>query len=443
MKKITARDPENLKFFHFLSCFFFPVAFIIRALDAVNTFFYARNDLDALLIAVLLAYFTAATAFTLKKFKPLSILWMILADVFMVLSMFINVSASIKANAPVEDYSANMGILLARLVFTIYSVIYILKRKSLFAKDYEAKKAMEEASFDTESFSEKKTKVSEFILWPVLTVIAYMFLYDWSSTLASEIYYVFPPIQKLLDFPFPTEVPMETAYSAFVLAIYVCLTIVACYVLKKAEIFTLDELNLTKKNKRILPFIIATVAGIIIVLLIALFQMKVYGSAIKVTKLFPRVRYTIICGFFYYLFVGINEEFLFRGFLLNFFLKKKKVVLGVLVSTLAFDLMHFVTGAYDEFRAFVFLFFLGLFEAMLYLLTKNIWLCAGVHFGYDWAVTHLIEMRFIATKNSFSFLTKLQKWTITTSISVVFLFFTIILFVIYMKRRHSSPVNLE
>lgn len=452
MSKITSRDSENLKFFHFLSGFFFPVFFVLRVLAASNMLFYDRSNLNALLIAVPLAYFSGAAAFTLKKFKPLSILWVILSDIFMTLNILIPISAAINANAPVTEFSTELGILVARIVFTVYSVIYLLRRKNLFAKDFEARKAMEASEAVSDEASDvpseepapkAKKKVGKYILAPFLAIGGYSLSVDWSNNLLNELCYLFPPMQKLLAFPFPTAAPLETARTAFVMAIFTCLTFIACHALKNGGVFTLKELNISKDKKKLLPFIISTVIGIIFVLFIALFQMKVYGSALKVNKLFPRVWYAIISGFFYYLFVGITEEYIFRGFLFNFFAKKKKVILGVIVSTLTFDLMHFLTGAYDEFRAFVFLFFFGLFEAMLYLYTENIWWSAGVHFGYDWAVTHLIEMRFIANKNSFFFLTKLQKWTITTSVSVVYFLFTIVVFILYLRKRkkHEEAVG--
>lgn len=453
MVKITSRDSENLIFYHFLASFFFPVFFIIRIFAAINLLVYDRSNLNACIIAVALVYFSGATAFCLKRFKPLSIHWMTVSNILMTVNILFPISSAIKAKAPIEEYAPNLILLAIRIAFTVFCLIYMLRRKSLFVSDFEAKEMMEEALKEVEEEPEevsevislkeeppvkKKKNIGKYILWPVLTVLGYSLISDWGSNLTNELYYFLPPLQKLLDFPFPTEAPLENAYSTLCILIYASLAFMSCFTLKKAGVFTLEDLSLSKEKKKLLPFILATVAGIILVVFIALFQMKVYGSALKPNKLFPRVIYAISCGGLYYMGVGMAEEILFRGMLLNLFVKKKKIILGVLISNLCFVGLHFLTGVYDEWRAFVFLFFLGLLLSMIFIYTNNLWICMGVHYGYDWAVTHLIEMRFIANKNSFFFLTKLYKWPLTISISAVSFFFTVVLFVLYLLKQKKA-----
>lgn len=95
------------------------------------------------------------------------------------------------------------------------------------------------------------------------------------------------------------------------------------------------------------------------------------------------------------LFVGITEEMVFRGWLLNAFIGKdcrnrKKMRLAVIVNSVMFLLIHFPvwihSGVFiEEFRSFGFLSILilsGIF-GWTFIKSKNIWIPVALHMWWD------------------------------------------------------------
>lgn len=95
------------------------------------------------------------------------------------------------------------------------------------------------------------------------------------------------------------------------------------------------------------------------------------------------------------LFVGIFEEFLVRGFVLNVLLEKLKnngfrgKIKAIAISSLLFGLIHFL-NLFSEpqmlnatIAQFFYSVFIGVFLGALYLRTGNIWVVAFYHFIYD------------------------------------------------------------
>jgi len=98
----------------------------------------------------------------------------------------------------------------------------------------------------------------------------------------------------------------------------------------------------------------------------------------------------------YMLLIGIFEEFLCRGVILNSMLKKwgdskNGMIKAVIWSSLIFGLAHLVNlfGAPDMVIAtisqVIYATFLGIFFAAIYIRTRNIWVVASLHALFNWA----------------------------------------------------------
>ena len=90
------------------------------------------------------------------------------------------------------------------------------------------------------------------------------------------------------------------------------------------------------------------------------------------------------------LFVGITEEAVFRGWLLNSMLGEKKKWVPVLVTSVMFLLIHFPVWIHDgvfidNFRNFSFLspFVLGIIWGWTFIKSKSIWIPISLHMYWD------------------------------------------------------------
>jgi hypothetical protein len=80
--------------------------------------------------------------------------------------------------------------------------------------------------------------------------------------------------------------------------------------------------------------------------------------------------------------VGWNEELLSRGYHLQTLASGLGLPLGVILSSLGFGLLH-IGNPNATWAAPAGIFFAGLFLALAYLLTRQLWLSVGLHIGWN------------------------------------------------------------
>jgi len=90
----------------------------------------------------------------------------------------------------------------------------------------------------------------------------------------------------------------------------------------------------------------------------------------------------ILLYFLLFIAVGFNEEFLMRGIWLEYLLKRHSTFMAVAISSLVFAAMH-LANPNITMLAFINLILAGITLAQLYLFTKNIWLAAFFHLGWN------------------------------------------------------------
>ncbi|MCL2421336.1 MAG: CPBP family intramembrane metalloprotease [Defluviitaleaceae bacterium] len=97
------------------------------------------------------------------------------------------------------------------------------------------------------------------------------------------------------------------------------------------------------------------------------------------------------------IFVGITEELVFRGFLLNAFLKKVEPVKAVIASETLFALIHVPIWIYRGFDvvtilvSLVSVFVIGALFAFSFIKTKNIWVPIVLHMAWNLFVIGLVR----------------------------------------------------
>ena len=103
--------------------------------------------------------------------------------------------------------------------------------------------------------------------------------------------------------------------------------------------------------------------------------------------LFPALLYTLVICFE----TGFLEEMLFRGVLFNLFEHRYRTLVGVMISSLVFGLVHF-SGFEGEFAWWFSIsssILCGLVFVQSYLLFRNLWLPIAFHAGWHLAMRTL------------------------------------------------------
>jgi len=87
-------------------------------------------------------------------------------------------------------------------------------------------------------------------------------------------------------------------------------------------------------------------------------------------------------AFFIYVAVGINEEVMMRGYVMQNLAEGLNMFWAVLISSAVFGLMH-LGNPYASWISTLNLAVAGLFLAAGYLVTRSLWLPIGLHFGWN------------------------------------------------------------
>ncbi|PHO06852.1 CAAX protease [Thermoanaerobacterium thermosaccharolyticum] len=160
--------------------------------------------------------------------------------------------------------------------------------------------------------------------------------------------------------------------------------IIAIYMLKKFNYLNYVKLSL----KTILELIVYILSLLLLtIILVNIFHLKYYliwnTSESYATLIFQN---------FYFLFVGLGEEFLFRVILYYKILdtiilknKKLRMIIAVIITSFLFTMAHIPMLSIGNIQIFSTLniFMWGIFSSYLYLRTKNIYVAAIAHFFTD------------------------------------------------------------
>ena len=162
------------------------------------------------------------------------------------------------------------------------------------------------------------------------------------------------------------------------------LVLIVVLLFKNKYIFTQKRLGFFESFQYILPelllsgfFVLISVIGII-----------ANDNPLDIYALFNLALYCI--------FIGIVEEFLCRGWLLNEFLErysnnKKEIVLSILFSSFIFGVIHFINigetqGVFETLVQVMNAAASGVFLALVYYKTKNIWVVVASHAIWDFSL---------------------------------------------------------
>jgi hypothetical protein len=144
--------------------------------------------------------------------------------------------------------------------------------------------------------------------------------------------------------------------------------------------------------------------------------------------------------------VGINEELLFRGYILGNFMLSMNRWVALLVSSVVFSLLHMGNANFDWF-SFLCILLAGILLGLPYIYTKSLWLPIAFHFSwnffqgtiYGFNVSGNTEYNLIQQSRVSDTLLNGGKFGFEGSIlAVIFLTLTIIGLWIYFDRKEKG-----
>ncbi|HMV42076.1 MAG TPA: CPBP family intramembrane metalloprotease [Leptospiraceae bacterium] len=145
-----------------------------------------------------------------------------------------------------------------------------------------------------------------------------------------------------------------------------------------------DELSFTHINRGLMAGISVFIILMLVSLVFYVFNFKPKVNHFQ-TKLFTNIKgnfYLLAwCIYTVGIITGIMEEFLFRGLMLNHFVKKGYAKEGLMITSFIFGIMHFSFDASPVIPAI--LTFVGVLFGSIYLQSRNIWTVMATHACYN------------------------------------------------------------
>ncbi|MBI3242643.1 MAG: CPBP family intramembrane metalloprotease [Chloroflexi bacterium] len=180
----------------------------------------------------------------------------------------------------------------------------------------------------------------------------------------------------------PEIVVLATGQGAFVLAVTVTVFLARRF-LDRRTILSLGFARLNAVKDAVAGFVIAgLIMGAIFVIEWALGWLRVESMAWTTESLF-----TVIIQLFVWLLIFLagawTEELLCRGYWLQNIAEGRGLVWGVIVSSVLFGLLHGLNPNVTV-TAIALLVLAGVFLAVPYLYTRQLWMSIGLHLGWNY-----------------------------------------------------------
>jgi membrane protease YdiL (CAAX protease family) len=91
---------------------------------------------------------------------------------------------------------------------------------------------------------------------------------------------------------------------------------------------------------------------------------------------------SFFAGLFLFIFVGITEEILVRGYILKNLLASFKNYIALFISAIIFSILH-LGNPFMDFISFIQLFVIGFLFGIPYVITRKLWFSIALHFSWN------------------------------------------------------------
>ncbi|MBV9957182.1 MAG: CPBP family intramembrane metalloprotease [Acidobacteria bacterium] len=122
-----------------------------------------------------------------------------------------------------------------------------------------------------------------------------------------------------------------------------------------------------------------------------------FSFTLTAPQMFPAVLQTLVFSCLVFIFAAASEEALFRGYPLQTMTRAKLILVGIVITSLAFALAHQGNPNQDISKAVRVLAFTntalaGVWLAVAYLRTRSLWLPLGLHWAWNWMMAAVLGL---------------------------------------------------
>lgn len=184
---------------------------------------------------------------------------------------------------------------------------------------------------------------------------------------------------SLFDARFPNS-GLREIYDNASLFIVILVVLAYCYLIEKR---TPASLGFTRKNAE-KNYLIGLLLGFGFISVV--FLLNLFTGAIEVSFDFASIQWWyILLSFIGFIFQGMMEEVVCRGFIMNGIASKYGVVSGVIINSIIFALLHASNGGFDL-LAGINLFLIGLMFSLLFYYSNSIFIVGALHAAWNFTV---------------------------------------------------------
>ena len=223
-------------------------------------------------------------------------------------------------------------------------------------------------------FESKNILTQKTFLVITMGILVYYF-YTMVTTVASVFILVFKSGKAALDLTELMQLDWFVIFSLFATAIGIIITLLYVRFLERRP---LKSTGIVKK--RIIPQYISGYLLGILMISVPVLVLFLFDGKISFTS---AVDYKILSLYFFgFIIQGASEEIMMRGYFLTSLAKSTKITWAVIISSVAFSMLHLLNPGISI-LAFANLVLFGVFAALFFLRTKNIWAICGVHSAWN------------------------------------------------------------
>jgi membrane protease YdiL (CAAX protease family) len=220
---------------------------------------------------------------------------------------------------------------------------------------------------------------------------------------------------------------------------HICVIILQYILVKMYSNNVIEFVGMKFEKKSLKQFLVGIVIGILAIIIIV-FILR-FTKFIEFRKI-SSIHYTnIINSFFAAIIVGVVEEIVFRGIILNQLMQFKGEVFAIIISSIIFGLMHAEYYNIPTLLCYTIIF--GAVAGGLYIVTKSLYLSIGLHFTINFLLWVVNEI-FILNKTVSSAKFGLYLGGIEIAMLLPLLIFIVIIRIKYYAAKQvkkNQPLN--
>jgi membrane protease YdiL (CAAX protease family) len=240
--------------------------------------------------------------------------------------------------------------------------------------------------------------------------------------------------------------PLNNLYGMFAQCLSVVLTVLICLKSENKSWESVGITHIKSQWKNLLMGLLLGAISILFITLILVVTNQITLTSVKITSNFLMNTGIFLLGF---IFVAINEELFFRGYVVSTLLQTRSYPVAYIVSSIFFGLMH-TSNPNVHTLGIINVMLIGLLFAYMFIQTKSLWMPMGYHLTWNFFQGNIIGFNVSGTTGSGFFHIKSEDnfWTggsfgveasVWTTVVIVVGFFVT---KVYTNRFSPTKVDL-